>query len=137
MERGDITALVPPGWEMASPDPSWNGQRYVSPEGDAWIALYSAAAKVSLSEHMKAVAFVEGEEISYMHGERDRLVVAAAKGDRLVFRKAVLSCGEHTWRHIALEYPAAAERAFSRLIERLAFALDVRARAECETVGRN
>src|SRR5262252_961564 len=34
----------PADWQLQAPDPSWQGRRYVSPTGDAWLAFYARSA---------------------------------------------------------------------------------------------
>src|SRR5262249_30372419 len=67
-----------------------------------------------------AIAFGDGEELTYLHGERDRLTASGLKGDAIFYRKVMLACGGTVWRHVAVEYPAAARRSFDAVIERLA-----------------
>ena len=133
-----IEALVPPEWRLAPQEQNWQGRRFVSPEGDAWLALYSSPADPqALEDHLKKVTFVEGEDITYLRRERDWLVVSGFKADRIFYRKVVLACSGSTWRHIAFEYPAEGKRAFDRFVSRVSAAMDVAARADCnETVGR-
>jgi serine/threonine-protein kinase len=137
-----IEALIPPDWQLAPQEQNWQGRRFISPEGDAWLALYSSPADAqALDAHLKQVTFVEGEDITYLRRDRDWLVVSGFKGakeERIFYRKVVLACGGNTWRHIAFEYPAEAKRAFDRLVTRVAIAMDRAAKADCnETVGRS
>jgi hypothetical protein len=137
-----LLALVPADWQLQPPDPNWQGRRYVAPEGDAWLALYaSSTGGEPLDQHWKAVAFGEGEELTLLQRERDWLVVSGFKGDkadRIFYRKAVLACGERSWRHVAFEYPAEAKRVYDRLVTRVAHALDLAVDRDCDEVtGRN
>ena len=117
--RGRIEAsqLVPRDWQLQPPDPNWQGRRYVAPDGSAWLALYSTAAANDNSARFKAVAFADGEEVTYVRGERDRLTVSGLKGDRIFYRKVSLACGGTQWRHVALEYPAQDKMRFDRFVE--------------------
>lgn len=137
-----IEALIPPDWRLAPQEQNWQGRRFLSPEGDAWLALYSSPADPqALDAHLKQVTFVEGEDITYLRRDRDWLVVSGFKGtkeERIFYRKVVLACGGATWRHIAFEYPAEAKRAFDRFVTRVSLAMDRAARVDCnETVGRS
>jgi hypothetical protein len=141
-ERGNLLALVPADWREQPPDPNWQGHRFVSPEGGAWIAFYGRPVEVeSRDQHLKAVAFVDGEEVTYLRRERDWLAVSGfkgEKGERIFYRKVVLACGDRQWRHISFEYPAEEKRAFDRLVTSMSRALDRTVDAYCEdmTVGR-
>jgi serine/threonine-protein kinase len=123
--RRGVDALVPADWQLQPPDPRWSGQRFLSPEGNAWLALYSAPADTEPRDaHLKKVAFVEGEELSYLRREPDWLVVSGHKGERIFYRKAVLACGGQRWRHVAFEYPADQKGGFDQLVTRAARVLD-------------
>ena len=118
--RGRIESpaqFVPRDWQLQPPDPNWQGRRYVAPGGSAWLALYSSNAANDATARFKAVAFADGEEVTYLRGERDRLTVSGFKGDRIFYRKVALACGGTQWRHIALEYPAEAKTRFDRYVE--------------------
>jgi hypothetical protein len=141
-KRGDLLAIVPSDWREQSPDPNWEGRRFVSPQGNAWVEFYARPAEAqSRDHHLKAVASVHGEEVTYLRRDRDWLVVSGFKGEageRTFYRKVVLACGEREWRHIAFEYPAEAKRAFDRLVTSLSRALDGAVDNYCEdaSVGR-
>jgi serine/threonine-protein kinase len=118
--RGRIESaaqLVPRDWQLQPPDPNWQGRRYLAPDGSAWLALYSTNAANDASARFKAVAFADGEEVTYLRGERDRMTVSGLKGDRIFYRKVILACGGTQWRHVALEYPAEAKTKFDRYVE--------------------
>ena len=119
--RGRIEAaqIVPRDWQLQPPDPNWQGRRYVAPDGNAWLALYSTNAANDATARFKAVAFADGEEVTYLRGERDRMTVSGLKGDRIYYRKVMLACGGAQWRHVALEYPAQDKARFDRLVENI------------------
>ena len=103
---------MPRDWQLMPPDPKWQGRRYMSPEGDAWLAFYATNAANDAQARFKAVAFADGEEVTYLRGERDRLTVSGLKDDKIFYRKVTLACGGTIWRHVAMEYPAAAKEKF-------------------------
>src|SRR5256885_4385479 len=117
--RGRIEAaqIVPRDWQLQPPDPNWQGRRYVAPDSNAWLALYSTNAANDATARFKAVAFADGEEVTYLRGERDRMTVSGLKGDRIYYRKVMLACGGTQWRHVALEYPAQDKANFDRFVE--------------------
>lgn len=124
--------FIPAGWQLQPADPKFNGRRYIAPDGSAWLALYSVQAdKDTLATHLKSVAFVDGEEVTYLRGARDWLAVAGVKGERVYYRKVVLSCGGTTWRHIAFDYPAQAKPVIDRMVESASKALDHLAGEPC------
>ena len=117
--RGRIEAaqIVPRDWQLQPPDPNWQGRRYVAPDGNAWLALYSTNAANDATARFKAVAFADGEEVTYLRGERDRMTVSGLKADRIYYRKVMLACGGAQWRHVAVEYPAQDKARFDRFVE--------------------
>jgi hypothetical protein len=119
MQRIDPMQLIPRDWQLMAPDPNWQGRRYVSPDRDAWLAFYATNAANDAQARFKAVAFADGENVTYLRGERDRLTVSGLKGDSIFYRKVTLACGGTIWRHVAMEYPAAAKAKFDGFVERL------------------
>jgi hypothetical protein len=110
--------LVPRDWQLQPADPKWQGRRYLAPDGSAWLALYATPAANDAQARFQAVAFADGEEITYLRGEHDRLTVSGVKGDRIFYRKVMLACGGAVWRYIALDYPAQEKPRFDRFVER-------------------
>ena len=116
--------LAPAGWQLQPPDPNWTGRRFVSPDATAWLAIYTVpVGERTLAAHMQAFAFVDGEEITYLRGERTWIAVSGHKGDRVFYRKAVLACAGKRWNHIALEYPATLKRSMDEYVNRAAEAV--------------
>ena len=131
-DRGAMQ-MVPPDWQLQPPDPNWKGKRYLSPDGAAWFAAYATPVEQEpIAAHMRAIAFVDGEEISYLQGERDWIAVSGLKADRIFYRKAALACGGKSWRHVAFEYPAEAKRSMDPFVTRAARALDNSVNEGCE-----
>ena len=127
-------AMIPRDWQLQPPDPNWNGRRYVAPDGAAWIALYASNAANDAAARFKAVAFADGEEVTYLRGERDRLTVSGLKNDRIFYRKVMLACGGTSWRHVALEYPAEMKQRFDRYVTNVSRAFE---RVADESCGEN
>lgn len=126
------SSFIPADWKLQPEDPNFSGRRYMAPDGSAWLALYSAPAKKEeVAAHLKSVAFADGEDVTYIRGARDWLAVSGLKGDRVYYRKASLSCGGTTWRHIAFEYPAEQKPILDRMVERAAQAFDRLAEESC------
>ena len=113
--------LVPAGWREEAADPALKGQRFVSPDGNAWFVAYTVpAGDDGIAGHMKAVAFADGEQVTYLHGERTWIAVSGFKQDRIFYRAAVLACGGDRWHHIAFEYPASAKGQMRGFVDRAA-----------------
>jgi len=138
--RAGVEALVPASWQLQPPDERWSGRRFVSPDGNAWLALYTAPAdQEAREEHIKKVAFADGEELTYLRRESDWLVVSGFKDgnrDRVFYRKAVLACDGRMWRHMALEYPADQKQAIDALVTRASRALNGSDGEDCTVQAR-
>ena len=91
MRRGDV--FIPAGWTLQPEDPNFSGRRYIAPDGSGWLAFYATTAANDAQARFQAVAFGEGEQVTYLHGARDRLTVSGLKGDRIYYRKVTLACG--------------------------------------------
>lgn len=48
-ERHGIASVIPKDWTLQPPTPDWRGKRFISLEGDAWLALYKAPADRSVA----------------------------------------------------------------------------------------
>jgi serine/threonine-protein kinase len=117
--------LVPSDWQLQPPDPRWNGRRFISPDGKAWVAFYASPADHEpIAAHLKSVAFVDGEEITYLRGERDWIAISGVKGERVFYRKAVLACGGTKWHHAAFEYTADIKSSMDQIVSRSSRALE-------------
>jgi hypothetical protein len=115
---------------LQPPDPNWQGRRFVSPGGEAWLAFYASPAdQETVSAHFKTLAFADGEEIVTLHAGRDQLIVTGAKGDRVFYRKARLACEGRQWHHVALEFPFSTEpreaHSYELFVAQAARALDL------------
>ena len=131
----NILALVPMNWRKQSADPSLREHQYVSPEGDASIAFSSRSAEERSSDaYLRSLAFVEGEDVTYLRRERDWLVAFGFKDDkheRKFYRKVMLSCDGRRWRHLNVEYLVTARGAIERLIDDLSEVMDLTKNSGC------
>jgi len=76
---------------------------------------------------------MEGEEVTYLRGERSWIAVSGFKGDRIFYRKAVLACAGDRWHQVAFEYPASAKRSMEDFVNRAAEGLDETRDRGCDT----
>ena len=111
-----LAAVVPPHWQLQPPEPNWQGKRFTSPDGAAWLAIYKTPADVAVADHMKSVAFGDGETLIHVQGERSWIAAAGFKGSRMFYRRALLSCGGRAWHHVAFEYPVEMKPRMERFV---------------------
>ena len=113
--------MIPADWREEPADPQLKGQHFVSPDGNASFIAYTVpAGDEGIAGHMKAVAFGDGEQVTYLRGERTWIAVSGFKQGRLFYRAAVLSCGGDRWHHIAFDYPASAKAEMRDFVDRAA-----------------
>ena len=131
-----LAQMVPLGWQLQPSEPNWDGKRFMSPDGAAWFALYKVGAgNTPVADHMKTIAFVDGETVTYLRGERSWVAVSGFKESRIFYRKAILACAGKAWHHIAFEYPAEYKASMDRFVAMASQGLDA-SQAECgETVS--
>ena len=130
-----LSAAVPPGWQSQAPEANFDGKRFVSPDGTAWLAVYRVAAQGSVSDHMKAIAFAGNDEVlTYVHGERSSIAAAGFKGSRVFYRKAILACAGKVWHHVAFEYPPEIKDRMERFVDVASRAL-IETQTHCQDVA--
>jgi serine/threonine-protein kinase len=116
--------LVPPGWVRLPDQADQPGPRYGSPDGRAVLLGYASPADRPVRAEMDAIAFREGERITYHRRTRSWIAVSGYRGDRIFYRKSNLACGGERWHHISLEYPAADKRKMDRTVTRIAHGMN-------------
>jgi hypothetical protein len=98
------------------------------------VALYARqVGEESAEAHMKAFAFVEGEQITYLRGERGWIAVSGIKGGHIFYRRAALACRGQSWHHVAFEYPLEAKPEMDRVVTRLSRSLDYFENEGCQS----
>jgi hypothetical protein len=116
--------LVPPDWQLQPAAPNLKGQRFVSPDGEGSLALYATPVeKEPIAKHMNAIAFVDGEQITHLHGEEDWIEVSGTKADHSFYRKAVLACDGQVWHEVSFEYPTESKDDITKFVIRAAKAV--------------
>lgn len=116
--------LVPPGWVRLPDRPEQPGPRYASPDGRAVLMGHASPADRPIRAEMDAIAFRDGERITYQRRTRRFIAVSGYKGDRIFYRKSNLACDGRRWHHISLEYPAADKRKMDRIVTRIAHGMN-------------
>ena len=127
-----LATVVPSNWRLESPNPNWDGKRFLSPDGTSWLALYrSPAQDEPIADHMRNIVFAKDEIITYLRGERTWVAVSGIKDSRIFYRKAILACAGKSWHHIALEYPVELKNRMDPVVVSAARGLD-ETQTDCE-----
>lgn len=128
-ERFGTTAEVPEGWRMGAPPENNDGRVFTSPDGRAEIVVSGMFSIGPRSEEFALrLGPLDGEIIEYDRRGRDWLVVSGVKGEKIFYRKSLLSCGDTIWNSVALEYPASEKEKYDPLVAHVAASL----RAKCK-----
>jgi hypothetical protein len=73
----DYHSIVPSDWTLLLEDPTYHERRFISPSGDAWLALYAESAdREPIQAHIAEVRQHENERITYEREERTWIVVS-------------------------------------------------------------
>jgi hypothetical protein len=130
--------LVPQNWQQQQTDSTFKGQRFVSPDGAAWLEIYTSPAdQEPIEDHMKAVAFGEGEQITSLRGEGNWVEVSGFKANRMFYRKIVLACAGKSWHEIAFEFPQEIKNSMGEFVSRTADAVQNSENQGCEATARD
>jgi hypothetical protein len=131
-----MTDLAPANWQLQPTDSTFKGQRFASPDGAAWLETFASQAdQEPIANHMKAVAFGDGEQITSLRGEQNWIEVSGFKADRIFYRKIVLACSGRSWHEIAFEYPEEIKSSMHEFVNRAAEAVQNSEDQGCEAPG--
>ncbi len=123
-DRFGATADVPAGWRMGEAPENDDGRAFSSPDGSARIIVSGSFVVLPMEEEFALRLKPDaGETVEYKQRGRDWLVVSGHKGDRIFYRKSVLSCGGTVWNSVSLDYPAARKAAFDSIVARVSGSL--------------
>jgi hypothetical protein len=102
--------LVPEDWrEIAMPRSK--AKAFVSPDGVARLhAGHSVAHRSDLAADMNAMAYRDGETITYQRRGESWLAVSGYRGNEIFYRKSNLACGGTRWHIVELRYPREAKK---------------------------
>ena len=85
---------------------------------------HASPVQGSVRQEMDAIAFRDGERVTYHRRTRSFIAVSGYKGDRIFYRKSNLACDGQRWHHVALEYPAADKRKMDRTVTWIAHGMN-------------
>ncbi|OBS53418.1 hypothetical protein A8B73_06405 [Methylosinus sp. 3S-1] len=122
--RFGTTADVPADWTMGEAPENDDGRVFASPDGRAQITVSGGfRTDQKAQEFADRLAPGKGETVTYRRRAKDWLAVSGTKGDRIFYRKALLSCNGTVWNSVAIDYPAAQKKKLDPLVTRVARSL--------------
>jgi serine/threonine-protein kinase len=132
--RFGVHADVPANWRADRPPENGDGQRFISPDGRASITV-SGMYHVddTIKEAIESRARPDGVSVTYVKREARSVVASGLKGDRIVYTKSMLSCGDSIWNSVWIEYPASEKQKYDALVSRVAGSLRGARGGECSS----
>jgi serine/threonine-protein kinase len=123
-DRFGPTAEYPAAWKM-EPEPENNdGRQFSSPDGDASVSIYGHFAMDSRAEEMARKAEADdGETVTYSAKGANWVVLSGTRGEKIFYRKSLLSCGDQVWNTLTVEYPAQDKSKYDKLVAHMAASL--------------
>jgi serine/threonine-protein kinase len=122
--RFGMTADYPTGWTMGAEPENNDGRIFISPDESATITISGIRAlngrEAEMSERARGG---DGETITYAKRGPNWIVRSGVKGDRIFYRKAILSCGDSLWNDLTIEYRAADKAKYDPLVAHAAASL--------------
>lgn len=101
-----------------------DGRVFASPDKQSRI-IVSGGFRAFQKEQEFADRLAPGvaETVTYRRKGKDWLAVSGTKGDRIFYRKSLLSCNGTVWNSVAIDYPASQKKKFDPLVTRVARSL--------------
>ncbi|MDT3685887.1 MAG: hypothetical protein RO009_12705 [Pseudorhodoplanes sp.] len=123
--RFGTRAEVPRDWSMGPAPENDDGRVFTSPDGSATITIYGSLHVLdSIDEAMKIYETPkDGETITYRQRRKRTITVSGTRGERIFYRRAILTCRDQVWNGVAIDYPAARKQEFDALVTRVAKSL--------------
>jgi len=122
--RFGTTADVPKDWTMSEAPENADGRVFTSPDKRSEIIVYGGFRIFQKAQEIAdRLAPGEGETITYERQAKDWLAVSGTKGERIFYRKSLLSCHGTIWNSVSIEYPASQKKKFDALVTRVARSL--------------
>jgi serine/threonine-protein kinase len=123
--RFGTTAQVPADWRPGREPDNGDGLAFTAPDGEASITVSGGLHVLdTVGEAMDIIEEPnEGETVTYRSRNRRAVTVSGTKGQRIFFRRSILSCRDTVWNTVQIEYPAARKVAFDPLVAHVARSL--------------
>jgi serine/threonine-protein kinase len=122
--RFGTTADVPASWTTGPEQANNDGRRFTSPDKHTEIIISGIFANVATDDELASrLEAGEGETIKFKTRQGKWVVVSGTKGDRIFYRKTLLSCGDVIANDLWIEYPAAEKEKYDALVAHVAASL--------------
>jgi len=115
-DRFGVTADTPADWKMGPAPENNDGSVFTSLDGSATITISGSFSALSYDEEVAIKTAPEGGVATYKKITPRLLVVSGTRGDRIFYRKSILSCHDTVWNDLVIEYPAAEKAKYDALV---------------------
>ena len=116
-ERFGTTADAPANWTMGPEPENDDGREFTSPDQHAQLTISGIFANVDANDELASrLEAGQGETITFKKRQGKWVVVSGTKGDRIFYRKTLLSCGDQVANDLFIEYPAAEKEKYDALV---------------------
>ena len=122
--RFGTAADVPALWTMGPEPANDDGRKFTSPDKHAEITISGHFANVDTDDELASrLEAGEGETIKFKKRQGKWVAVSGTKGDRIFYRKTLLSCGDSIANNLWIEYPLAQKGKYDALVTHVAASL--------------
>jgi hypothetical protein len=124
-DRFGVSADVPRDWRAGRPPDNGDGLKFTSPDGLATITVsgsYRIADTVAEALNSEQ-APDEGETVTYQTRGPRMAVVSGMRGERIFYRKVVVSCKDQVMNRVSIEYPVTRKQQLDALLSHVAASL--------------
>jgi hypothetical protein len=122
--RFGTVADYPATWTMGAAPENNDGRVFRSPDQRASVTISGIFALSPRAEEFAGrLKPSDGETITYSKQQGDWLVTSGTKGDRIFYRKQILTCKDTVWNDLDIEYPAADKAKYDPLVAHMAASL--------------
>jgi len=123
-ERFGTTADAPANWTMGSEPENDDGRVFTSPDEHAQITISGIFADADANGELASrLEPRQGETITFKKRQGKWVVASGTKGDRIFYRKTLLSCDDAVANDLLIEYPAAEKEKYDALVAHVAASL--------------
>jgi serine/threonine-protein kinase len=122
--RFGTAADVPASWTTGPEPTNDDGRKFMSPDKHAEITISGIFANADTDDELASrLEAGVGETIKFKKRQGRWVVVSGTKGDRIFYRKTLLSCGDSIANDLWIEYPAAEKQKYGALVAHVAASL--------------
>jgi serine/threonine-protein kinase len=123
-DRFGATADYPAGWRAGEAPANNDGLVFTAPDGRATITISGSHSVLPRAQEIEIMTTpADGETVDYKSRGRDWIVLSGRRGDRIYYRRSLLTCHGTVWNTVSLDYPAAEKAAFDPIVAHVAASL--------------